>query len=591
MKALSTGLALSFLFFGGVACSSKKTVVIKKEQKEDSGIFKNKKDPVISGPTKPNPKGPFKNVTNLWGLQKIKAAHLYAVDWNNDSYTDLVVLSDYYDVPRFYKYHPRLKKFIFQKNSPLEKTVRASFLAFEDFNKDGLLDCIVATLNQKTEITKRPLRLYLSKKKKDSVQFIEQKDAFPEKVYPTSSLGILDYDMDGYLDLYLGNWFDFSGKSPTPLPDRIYKGKGTSFQDVSYLLEGELKFDKNRKLHVNARPTFGVSVCDVDQNGFPDILGASSSRFANRLYLNLYDRKNKDRVFKDYGPQSGLAFDDEGAAEKRGGGNSFYANCNDYNNDGIMDVALGELFHSYDPESQDRSSILTGSRVEFPPKFLRTEYHKDDGSGSWSQGDRRSLWFDYNFDGLLDLMVENSGFPPHSRLILFHQESDHAYIDMATDYGLDILNPSGGVYGDFDKDGKVDFIVGQTNVREKSIEPRIYAYSNNQKANGRTYFKVLLKGKRANTRGIGSTVMIYTNKRMLKRNVSLLEGSLPSQNAEGLFIGLLKGEKIKKVEIRWPYLVKKGESSYPLYLKYRLNHRPKAASTLYFNDAGKWWKR
>src|SRR5690606_25169990 len=183
-------------------------------------------------------------------------------------------------------------------------------------------------------------------------------------------------------------------------------------------------------------------------------------------------------IFEDYGDESGYAQDYDGHFQPRGGGNSFYAVCADYNNDGIMDIAKGELFHSYDPESRDRSAILSGSSLGFPPKFIRTEYHRDDGSGNWSQGDRRGVWGDLNLDGLIDLVVENSGFPPKSRLVFFEQQPNHAFEDKAEIYGLNIVNPTGTVTLDWNRDGKLDLLVGQNSLRTEAITPKLYAFEN-----------------------------------------------------------------------------------------------------------------
>ena len=43
-----------------------------------------------------------------------------------------------------------------------------------------------------------------------------------------------------------------------------------------------------------------------------------------------------------------------------------------------------------------------------------------------------------NNDGLMDFIVENSGFPPHTRLVAFRQEANHAYSDMAKDLGIQV---------------------------------------------------------------------------------------------------------------------------------------------------------
>ena len=241
----------------------------------------------------------------------------------------------------------------------------------------------------------------------------ENQRAFPQQREPVSSVALFDFDGDGELDLYSGNWFDSSQKNSRPVPDGLYRGERGFFKNSSFLLKGEREYSKEFKTYTRATPTSGVMACDVDQNGYTDILVASSSGFANKMWLNLpHPLKKEERSFVDYAQSSSLAFDGEGSIDRHNGGHTFYAVCADYNNDGVMDLALGELFHSYSPESRDRSSLLRGVEKSFPPRFIRTEYHQGDGTGFWSQGDRRAIWWDYNLDGRLDLLVDNSGFPP-----------------------------------------------------------------------------------------------------------------------------------------------------------------------------------
>jgi len=580
-------LLLILLTFAGSSCSSKKVASIKTGEEQ---ALRPAPKPIISGPTKPENAKKLLDKTKEYGLLFESATHLYAVDWSGDGKTDLVILPDYYSPPKFLKYSEG--QFLGVKSSPLEEGIRASFLVFADFNKDGLLDMIIATLNQKTELNKYPLRLFLAKKRGKGVRYYEVKGAFPDKKMPTSSLSLIDVNMDGWLDIYIGNWFDYSTTPVRNAPDRIYLGAagGKKWQDASYLLEGELKYDKDIKIYPNARPTFGTTACDVDQNGYPDILTASSSGYQNKMWMNLNDNVNKDRILKDYADKSGVASDAEGSFDPRGGGNSFYLLCNDYNNDSIMDIAAGELFHSYDPESRDRSSILTGSRTTFPPLFIRTEYHKDDGSGSWSQGDRRAVWADIDFNGQIDLIVNNSGFPPKSRLIFFRQDFDHSYGDEAEDLAINILNPSGTVVMDVNRDGRPDIVTGQVNLRSAQINPRIYAFENNYPWQGRRVLKVTLKGRDANAQGIGATVVLKTNKSSYKRNVEYSYGSLPSQNEDGLWFGLSKGEELESIEVRWPLLRKdRAGREYPVRFVYKIKSlKFKENWSISLNDNGSW---
>lgn len=558
----------------GFSCSQKKTAPTQPEPKasvpEEEKIQKIVV-PIDSGPSKKPAPNTFEDFTEKWGLKDLEATHLYAVDWNNDGFVDLVTLPEFYGPPQFLK--GSKKGFKKVKSSPLPYGLRASFLNFSDFNKDGIKDLLVVTLNQKTELNKQPIKLFLGKKSKGNFSYTEVPNAFPSTPYPTASVSIVDVNMDGWLDVYLGNWFDTTKSRPTLVPDRIYLGKegGRSWIDGSYLLIGELDYDSSDRLFRNATPTFGTSICDIDQNGYPDILAASSSGYKNKVWLNLKDRENKDRKLVDYSKKMEMAEDKDGSFSKTGGGHSFYMLCTDYNNDGFFDVAMGELFHSYDPETRDRSSILTGKGREFPPQFIRTEYHKDDGTGSWSQGDRRALWADLNFDGNIDLIVENSGFPPKSRLVYFEQDSDHGYADKALDYGLDIVNPSGSVVLDVDKDGKLDLIVGQVKLRNSSIQPRLYAYKNVMPREGKRTLKIELKGKKGNSEGLGATVHLRTNKAEYLRTVDYSYGPLNSQIQSGIWFGLQKGEVPREIEVRWPIeYTNRLKRKYPLRRIYKL---------------------
>jgi hypothetical protein len=577
-------ISLSIL---NVSCSSssQSKSELKSKSEEDSSELKNKVVPsrlkkkvtiLNADPSKKPLKNTFKDVTALIGLSGVKAAHMYAVDWNGDGAVDLVTLPDYYSVPLFYSWSKKKKKFLIAKKDLFKQAIRASFLVFADFNKDGKLDLIAATLNQKTELNKYPLRLFIAKgSKKRGFSYQEKVGAFPEMVMPTSSLSLIDVNLDGLIDVYVGNWFDNTKKVPRPAPDRIFLGTedGLKWRDGSYLLEGELTYNRDLEVYPNAAPTYGTSVCDIDDNGYADILTASSSGRSNKVWLNFEDRKNKDRILIDSASKIGLSSDKEGSFDKRGGGNSFYQLCTDYNNDGFLDVATGELIHSYDPETRDRSAIMTGKGPSSPPSFIRTEYHKDDGSGSWSQGDRRAIWSDINFDGVIDLIVENSGFPPKSRLIVFEQGSDHSFGDRARDFGVDVMNPSGSVVMDFDQDGRLDLLVGQVSIRNSTIGPKIYAYENNFEWNRKRVVKVVLRGKKANYHGIGATVTLKTNKSKYKRVVDFSYGGLSSQNQEGLWFGMGDQEAPLSIEVRWP-LVKKDRlgRSYPLRRVYKISN-------------------
>lgn len=520
------------------------------------------------GPTKSS-SDIFQDVTKQYGLEGVKAVHLYAVDVNHDGASDLITLEDFYSVPKFYIFDKNLKKFIITK-SPFDEIVRASYLIFADLDHDGIYDVIVGSLNQKTEMTQYPVRIFKGEIINGNIHYKEMPSPIKD-ILPTASVSVLDYDLDGELDLYLSNWFSFKGKNPVPMPDILLKGLGGfKFQNVSNLLQGEYEVNRGDKSYVNATPTFGSSVCDVNQDGYPDILTSNSNGYYNKLWLNSETSGNIE--FKDFGKESSYGADNEGPKEARGGGNSFFSVCGDYNNDGIVDVIIGNLSHISDPEWIDRSSILTGSSKNFIPQFIRTDFFPEGLRTKWSEGDRRGVWIDYNLDGLNDIIIDNSGFPPDSRLMFFAQEKDHGFSDdRAAEFGVNILNPSGTVTLDLDGDGVMDIITGQTTLRTGENESRIYVFKNMTKRNKKGSVRFHLQGKISNTHGISSSVYLNTNKNKYFKNVEYTYGSLPSQNEEGLYFAYDHEKPISAI-VRWSSKIKdRLGREVPLLKKYDLS--------------------
>ncbi len=519
------------------------------------------------GPTELKGLKTFVLGNNKYGLQGVKATNIYAVDFNGDGYTDIVTLPEHFSNPHFYQYSKIENKYVRTKYDPFKEKNYCSFLAFADFNKDGVYDLVMGTLNQKTELSKHPIRIFKGKVTEGKISYHELVGSIPNQIFPTTSLAVIDFDLDGYLDLYLGNWYDFTKKNRKVAPDVLLKGKGFIFKNVSTILGNETRYVKASKSYPNARPTMGVSTCDLDQNGYPDFLTAVSSGYGNKLWMN-YFHKKAVRIFEEQGAVSHYGNDSEGDLDPRGGGNTFFSACTDYNNDGFMDVVIGELSHSYDNESRDRSSILTGNGNKKPLNFIRSEYYMDDGTVGWSQADRRGGWFDYNLDGLIDLFIVNSGFPPKSRLIVFEQSEDHSFHDVAKKLGVDIVNPSGTVVVDLNRDGLLDIATGQTHVRDASINDQLYVFENAIKTGGKRSLRFYPRGRRSNYHALGAMLVLKSKKRTQKRWVEYSSGPFPSQNEEGIVFGIDKDDIPIELMIRWPILSKSGR---PLVKKYSLD--------------------
>jgi len=525
-----------FIFWFILGCSTPK--------KEP--VTEKKEAPKINYGVTSNKETLFRDQSKKYGLLNITGSHFYAIDFNSDSYTDLVVLPDQFSTPKFYKFNPEIKKFESLSYSPFKTLFPASFLNFADLDRDGILDVLVGTFNQQRNLTPRPLRLFKGTLKNDQLKYLEVKNAFSKlSSYPTASAVFLDYDLDGNLDLYMGNWFEYRKLPKTPIPDKLFKGDGLKFSEVSQILSGENLFQNDLNAFINARPTMGVSICDVDKNGYPDILTSSSLGKNNKLWLNLRNRNTGKRIFIDHGEPSGYAM--EG---REIGGNSFYSVCGDYNGDLVFDILTGEFNYYYDLEAKDRSALLKG-RIG-APKYIRNYSLLDLGRLSKNRADRRGHLIDFNNNSLPDLLIDNSGFPPQSRLYLLKQKGKEDFQNVSGISGLDFVNPSGTVLLDVNRDGLMDVVSGQVKIRDPKIKPRVYLFKNQIKNKNRS-LRIFLRGNKSNKSGIGSLLTLKTSKGRQMKWAQTSYGQTPSQNEEGVHFGIKKGEEAINVLIKWPY--------------------------------------
>lgn len=544
--------SLFFTLFLAMACSHKWGQRPLAKQKTQMA---NKRD---VGPIKEKAikKVPFRDVTKKYGLSDIKANHISIVDLNGDNYSDIAVIPNHYDKARFYFFNQQKKRFEQVATPFVDDVPMMSYALYYDFNHDNIVDVLVGVLNQDSELSRRPLRIYYGKWKQGRLIFKLQKSF--EKAGSNATVGLIDYNLDGELDLFVGHWFNKESRGVFPAPDQLFKFDGKQFTDISLSLEGEGRQNSDKTMFVNAGPTYGVQICDMDQNGFPDILTTTTNKFPNKLWMNKYKFREKNRYFDNVGAISGYAGDPDGLLNSQGSGRSFAVACADYNNDGMMDVFLGELTHNYDHGGVDKSSVLTGHSLKFPPKFYRTEYFLDSDDPSWHQADRRGVWVDLNNDGLLDLIVDNSGYPPYTKMIVFMQQKDHSFIGKSKEYGLDLLNPVSTVTMDVNRDGKMDILTAQSDIRDANLKSGLVLYENHLKLDGARSVRFYLRAKKSNSQGLNAMVILKVNTpegrvSYRRQYVAYSYGVHPPQMEEGIHFGLAKGEKIISVKVRWPF--------------------------------------
>ncbi len=277
---------------------------------------------------------------------------------------------------------------------------------------------------------------------------------------PGSGVALLDYDNDGWLDIYLlnGSTFDaLKGKEAAPGAMLFHNNQDGTFSDVT------------AKAGVaNERWGFGVAVADYDNDGWPDIYVANFGR--NRLYHN-----NHDGTFTDLAEKAGVAL----------GGWSAGPTWGDYDRDGLLDLFVPG-YVKFDP---DRPPVAGGPGIppgscQFRgvtgmcgPRGLPGEsdhLFRNNGDGTFTDVSQKagvadpqnyyglaSIFVDVDQDGWLDLAVANDSTPRY----LYRNRRDGTFEDVSyvsgfalTDAGL--AQASMGIAtGDYNRDGRVDLYV------------------------------------------------------------------------------------------------------------------------------------
>src|SRR5216117_1464127 len=277
---------------------------------------------------------------------------------------------------------------------------------------------------------------------------------------PGSGVALLDYDNDGWLDIYLLNGSTFAalkGKEPAPRAMLLRNNHDGTFTDVT------------AKAGVaNERWGFGVAVGDYDNDGWPDIYISNFGK--NRLYHN-----NHDGTFTDVAERAGVAL----------GGWSTGPTWGDYDHDGLLDLFVpGYLkFDLEHPPIAGQGLIpanfcqFRGISVMCGPRGLPGEpdhlFHNN-GDGTFTDVSVKAgvsdpsgyyglaaVFVDVDGDGWVDLVVANDSVPKY----LYRNLHNGTFEDISYLSGF-ALNDEGreqasmGIaVGDYNRDGKIDFYI------------------------------------------------------------------------------------------------------------------------------------
>ena len=359
----------------------------------------------------------------------------------------------------------------------------------------------------------------------------------------------LDYNRDGFLDLFVSNYIRFSfDHAPAPGENSTCNWKGIPVncgprglptgRHSLYRNNGDGTFTDVTKPSgiVAATESYGMTVvtADFDEDGWPDIFVACDST-PSLLFMN-----NHDGTFREEGVMRGVALSDDGM-EQAGMG----VGVGDYNLDGHLDLFkthfIGDTSGFYRNDGKGNFDEVTRlAKVGVETRFT-----------SWGAG-----LIDLDNDGNPDvLFVTGSVYPEVERKlpqypyktqrVLFRNLGNGTFEELDTQAGPGITTPHssrGCAFGDFDNDGDMDVLIVNMNEPPSLLRNDITGKQN--------WLKVKLEGVKSNRGAIGARVLVRYGTKVQAQTV-LSQSSYYSCNDPRLHFGL-GATTLADIDVYWP---------------------------------------
>ena len=459
-----------------------------------------------------------------------------------------------------------------------------------DVNGDGKLDIYVSQLGDFQNIRGRN-QLYINKgNNPEGIPLFEDE----AKAYGLDLKGFstqaafFDYDLDGDLDMYMLNHsvhangtFARAGMREEAHPlagDKLLRNDGGHFTDVteeSGIYSSALGYG------------LGITVADINQDGYPDVYVGNDFHENDYLYLNNGNGTFTESLTTQIRHTSRYSMGNDIA---------------DINNDGLPDILSLDMLPS-EPEKLKASASEEAYDVYnfklsygYNHQFARNTLQLNLGNGKFSEiglqaGMAATDWSwsgliaDLDLDGYKDIYIANgikrrsndldyikyvSAEAVQSRLsgniteedlsltekmpevkipnAAFRNKGDLSFENVSESWGLNQDSFSNGAtYADLDGDGDLDLVTN--NINQTAFLYKNLTISGEKADNN--YLKINLKGKDGNRFGIGTKIVIPKKGQILTFEHFPTRG-YQSAVSDDLTIGLAKEEVVDTLIVVWP---------------------------------------
>jgi len=282
----------------------------------------------------------------------------------------------------------------------------------------------------------------------------------------------------------------------------------------------------------------GVVTADFDDDGWTDIYVGNDGD-PNQLWIN-----QKNGTFRNEALLAGAAVNRDGKAEAGMG-----VDAADFDNSGTDDIFITHLMEETNTLFMNVGSAVFEDRTR--EAGLGMPGRRFTGFGT--------LFFDYDNDGWLDLLVVNGAvqllpelmrkgdpYPLGQPKQLFHNMANGRYVEVIDQAGagFPLLEVGrGAAFGDIDNDGDTDVLITNNNGPVRLLL--------NQLGNRNHWLGLRVVDKNGRD-ALGAQVEIVVKKNQVLRRRVRTDGSYLSANDPRVLAGLGAATQVDTVRIRWP---------------------------------------
>lgn len=366
----------------------------------------------------------------------------------------------------------------------------------------------------------------------------------------SSGCTFLDYDRDGYLDLFVTSYQQFD-PARTPLPGKgvncEWKGipvfcgpRGLPYGAATlYRNRGDGTFEDTSVKSGIRKPkgfyAFTPIAADLNHDGWIDLYVASDST------PSLFFRNNKDGTFNELATEAGLAFNEHG--HEQGG---MGVAVGDFDQDGLLDLMKTNFAGDYPNVYRNQGGGIFEDEVVKAGLAVNPQYV------GWGIG-----LVDLDNDGWQDVFQVNGHVYPEidrAKIVETYRNPRIVYRNLGGGRFEDVshlagpgiaakASSRGAAFGDFDNDGDVDAIVMNMGGAPSLLR--------NDLPKGAHWLQLRLRGTKSNRTAIGAMVTVEAGGRRQTLPV-LSQSSFLSQNDFRLHFGLGAANRVDRVTVQWP---------------------------------------